>query len=92
MRQTFNTFGTSQFGCKAMLNRLSSAALWPACLRSLTIVFRTSLRWMMQKDALCQDMFLVGPPGADRLRIALLFCEILVRAPESRSDLFHVVS
>jgi len=40
------------------------------------------LRWMMQKDALGQDMFLVGPPGPDRRRLAMLYCELTGREVE----------
>jgi hypothetical protein len=34
------------------------------------------LRWMMQKYALRQDMFLLGAPGPARRRLALQFCEL----------------
>lgn len=40
------------------------------------------LQWMLQKDALGQDMLLIGPPGAGavfRRRLALAFCELLQR-------------
>jgi hypothetical protein len=33
---------------------------------------------MLQKEALDQDMFLIGPPGPERLRLALALCNILV--------------
>lgn len=34
------------------------------------------LRWLMQKGLLRQDMFLLGPPGPLRRRIALSYCEV----------------
>lgn len=34
------------------------------------------LRWMLQKDALGQDVFLIGPPGPRRREIAMAFCEV----------------
>lgn len=40
------------------------------------------MRWMMQKDALGQDMFLVGAPGPLRRRLALSFCELSGREVE----------
>eukprot|EP00048_Salpingoeca_helianthica_P001847 m.52144 g.52144 ORF g.52144 m.52144 type:complete len:1852 (-) comp11758_c0_seq1:56-5611(-) len=40
------------------------------------------LRWMMQKDQLKQDMFLIGPPGPQRARLALAYCELLEREVE----------
>ena len=40
------------------------------------------LRWMMQKDGLGQDMFLVGPPGPERRRLALLYAQLLGREVE----------
>eukprot|EP00127_Corallochytrium_limacisporum_P004995 Clim_evm18s196 gene=Clim_evmTU18s196 len=40
------------------------------------------LRWMMQKDLLGQDIFLVGPPGPRRRRLALKFCELTQREVE----------
>eukprot|EP00124_Ichthyophonus_hoferi_P000794 Ihof_evm21s32 gene=Ihof_evmTU21s32 len=33
------------------------------------------LRWMVQKDTLGQDMFLIGPPGPMKRHIAMAFCE-----------------
>ncbi|EDQ92903.1 uncharacterized protein MONBRDRAFT_14058 [Monosiga brevicollis MX1] len=44
--------------------------------------FLRHLRWMLQKDILRQDMFLIGPPGAARRRLALAFCEALHREVE----------
>ena len=35
------------------------------------------LRWLMQKDALGQDVFLVGPPGPRRRQLAMLYCELV---------------
>lgn len=40
------------------------------------------MRWMMQKDLLGQDMFLIGPPGPDRRRLALQYCEMTNRDVE----------
>ncbi|KAF0712384.1 hypothetical protein As57867_004834, partial [Aphanomyces stellatus] len=40
------------------------------------------LRWMLQKDILHQDMFLIGPPGPARRRLALQFGEIMNREVE----------
>eukprot|EP00736_Rhodelphis_marinus_P009306 Rmarinus@m.17489 len=40
------------------------------------------LRWMIQKDILAQDMFLLGPPGPSRRRHALWLCEVLGREAE----------
>lgn len=42
-----------------------------------------SLRWLMQKDTLNQDAFLIGsPPGAYRRHLALAFSELLQRECE----------
>ena len=41
------------------------------------------IRWMLQKDALGQDMFLLGPPGATRRRLAMWFGELTGREVES---------
>ena len=43
---------------------------------------RSHLRWMMQKELLHQDMFLIGPPGPYRRWIAFMFCEF-IRRPAS---------
>lgn len=32
---------------------------------------------MMQKDSLGQDIFLIGPPGPEKLRLALLFSQLM---------------
>ncbi|CAN7939417.1 unnamed protein product, partial [Ixodes hexagonus] len=40
------------------------------------------LRWMMQKDVLGQDIFLIGPPGAYRRRIAFQYLELTQREVE----------
>ena len=40
------------------------------------------LRWMMQKDKLQQDMYLLGPPGPMRRHLALQFCELTQRECE----------
>lgn len=36
----------------------------------------------MQKDLLGQDIILIGPPGPERRRVALRFCEIAHREVE----------
>ena len=38
--------------------------------------------WSSLKDALGQDMFLIGPPGSLRRRLALNFCELTGRELE----------
>ena len=40
------------------------------------------LRWMLQKDLLGQDIFLIGRPGASRRHLAWRFCEITGREAE----------
>ncbi|OQS05394.1 hypothetical protein THRCLA_02460 [Thraustotheca clavata] len=40
------------------------------------------LRWMLQKDILQQDMFLIGPPGPARRHLAMQFAEMLNREVE----------
>ncbi|TYZ62616.1 hypothetical protein PybrP1_002376 [[Pythium] brassicae (nom. inval.)] len=40
------------------------------------------LRWMLQKDLLKQDMFLIGPPGASRRLLGMRFCELLNKEVE----------
>lgn len=40
------------------------------------------LRWMLQKDLLKQDMFLIGPPGGSRRLLSMRFCELLGREVE----------
>jgi replication-associated recombination protein RarA len=35
------------------------------------------LRWMLQKDALGQDMFLIGPPGPEKFKIAHLYAQLV---------------
>jgi len=40
------------------------------------------LRWIMQKDSLGQDMFLLGAPGPTRRHVALQFCELARRECE----------
>jgi len=39
-------------------------------------------QWMLRKDALGQDCFLIGPPGPRRRRLALAWCELLGREVE----------
>ncbi|XP_077987566.1 von Willebrand factor A domain-containing protein 8-like [Glandiceps talaboti] len=40
------------------------------------------LRWIMQKDLLGQDVFLIGPPGPLRRAIAMQYCELTNREVE----------
>ncbi|XP_076454368.1 von Willebrand factor A domain-containing protein 8-like [Babylonia areolata] len=40
------------------------------------------LRWIMQKDLLGQDVFLIGPPGPLRRQIALMYLELTRRESE----------
>ncbi len=40
------------------------------------------LRWMLQKDSLGQDIFLVGPPGPQRRWLALRYAELVQREVE----------
>ncbi|KAE8883184.1 von Willebrand factor A domain-containing protein 8 [Phytophthora fragariae] len=40
------------------------------------------LRWMLQKDLLKQDMFLIGPPGSFRRLLSMRFCELLNKEVE----------
>lgn len=40
------------------------------------------LRWIMQKDLLGQDVFLIGAPGSLRRRLALQYCELTEREVE----------
>ncbi|XP_045536521.1 von Willebrand factor A domain-containing protein 8 [Papilio machaon] len=41
-----------------------------------------NLRWMMQKDSLGQDMFLLGRPGPNRRKVALQYLELTQRELE----------
>ncbi|OWF39225.1 von Willebrand factor A domain-containing protein 8 [Mizuhopecten yessoensis] len=40
------------------------------------------LRWIMQKDAIGQDVFLIGPPGPLRRQIAMMYLELTKREGE----------
>ena len=40
------------------------------------------LRWIMQKDLNKQDVFLIGPPGPLKRRLAMLYCELRQREVE----------
>lgn len=40
------------------------------------------LRWMLQKDILGQDMFLIGKPGPSRRRLALAYLELTNKSVE----------
>ena len=45
----------------------------------VTFIFQDSLkhiRWLLQKDNLGQDSFLIGPPGPRRRWLALAFAEL----------------
>jgi hypothetical protein len=41
-----------------------------------------TIRWMIQKSKLNQDMYLIGDPGPYRRHLALLFCQLLGREVE----------
>jgi hypothetical protein len=40
------------------------------------------LRWILQKDLNGQDIYLIGPPGPLRRRLAMLYCELRQREVE----------
>ena len=40
------------------------------------------LRWMLQKDAMGQDLFLIGPPGPMRRWLALKYCNLVNKEVE----------
>ncbi|BES87714.1 von Willebrand factor A domain containing 8 [Nesidiocoris tenuis] len=40
------------------------------------------LRWMLQKDLLAQDIFLIGPPGPSKRRLAFRYLELTQREME----------
>lgn len=40
------------------------------------------LRWMLQKDILGQDMFLIGAPGSQRRRLAMAYLELTNKSVE----------
>lgn len=40
------------------------------------------LKWIMQKDLLGQDMFLIGPPGPLKRHLALMYCELTQKEVE----------
>ena len=44
--------------------------------------FLRHLRWIMQKDSLGQDVFLIGPPGPLRRHIALMYLQLTKREME----------
>ncbi|KAI9908417.1 hypothetical protein PsorP6_004490 [Peronosclerospora sorghi] len=50
--------------------------------RSISQTLLGHLRWMMQKDILKQDMFLIGHPGSSRRRLSMQFCELFKREVE----------
>jgi len=35
------------------------------------------LRWMLQKDVIGQDMFLIGPPGPEKFKVAHSFAQFI---------------
>lgn len=41
-----------------------------------------NLRWMVQKDQLDQDMFLLGPPDSRKRRLAFTYAELLNKEVE----------
>ncbi|XP_026486549.2 von Willebrand factor A domain-containing protein 8 [Vanessa tameamea] len=51
-------------------------------LKSLSQSTLRNLRWMMQKDILGQDMFLLGRPGPSRRKVALQYLELTQRELE----------
>ncbi|XP_023941851.1 von Willebrand factor A domain-containing protein 8 [Bicyclus anynana] len=53
-----------------------------AQLKSLSQSTLRNLRWMMQKDILGQDMFLLGRPGPSRRKVALQYLELTQREIE----------
>lgn len=53
-----------------------------ALLQSGQLELAKHMRWMMQKDTLGQDMFLIGAPGPLRRRLAMSFCELSGREME----------
>lgn len=44
--------------------------------------FMTHLRWMLQKDILGQDIFLIGKPGPLKRRLALSYLELTNKSVE----------
>ena len=46
------------------------------------LIWNFFLRWIAQKDLLQQDIFLIGPPGPLRRRIALRYAELTNREVE----------
>ncbi|XP_063891843.1 von Willebrand factor A domain-containing protein 8 [Helicoverpa armigera] len=51
-------------------------------IKSLSQSTLRNLRWMMQKDLLGQDMFLLGRPGPSRRKVALQYLELTQRELE----------
>lgn len=50
---------------------------------SQTVLYH--LRWMLQKDLLGQDMFLIGRPGPLRRSIAMQYLQLTQRECNSRN-------
>lgn len=44
--------------------------------------FREHLAWLLRKDVLAQDVFLLGAPGFLRRQLALSYCELTHRPYE----------
>ena len=40
------------------------------------------LRWLMQKESIGQDVFLLGVPGPQRRRLVMMYCELVGRDVE----------
>ncbi|ESN95820.1 hypothetical protein HELRODRAFT_179006 [Helobdella robusta] len=49
---------------------------------SLSQTTLSHLRWIMQKDLLGQDVFLIGPPGSFRRNLAMMYLEVVGRECE----------
>jgi MoxR-like ATPase len=52
-------------------------------LATIGVAAATHLLWMLKKDTAGQDMFLLGPPGPLRRRLALMYAELMRREVES---------
>lgn len=48
----------------------------PSFLEGLGHGYADHLRWLAQKDVLGQDMFLLGPPGPERRRLVMAYCQL----------------
>ena len=45
------------------------------------------LRWLLQKEAMAQDVFVIGPPGATRRRLVLSMAELVCATYVPRTNL-----